>query len=180
MTENKNEVVNRIKEKVAEALMNFHGYKRDDSTAPHEWDLNDKNSQYAMMYEDADIAVDTAISELLTITDDEDGLIENDYLTPSQSVTTSTAMFIFCDAGIGNPLYVKDVRQWLAAVDRAGIPNDTEVEGKLHLSYDIRNNPILERIECGECGHQDVLITEHWCKAIEEHEYKNAREEGTK
>lgn len=87
----------------------------------------------------------------------------------STAVTSSTAIFISCNAGVGNPLYIKDVRAWLKAVDRAGIPEDTEIEGSLHLSYDIRDNPIIERIACGECDYEDVLITEHWCKSIEEH-----------
>jgi hypothetical protein len=80
----------------------------------------------------------------------------------SQTVTRSNATFIFMDAGVGNPAYVKDVREWLKAVDEAGIPDETEIEGTLHLDYDLEPNNI-ERIECAECGAMDVLLTVHNC-----------------
>jgi hypothetical protein len=68
------------------------------------------------------------------------------------------------DAGVGNPAYVRDVREWLKAIDDAGIPDDAEVEGTLHLDYDLEPNNI-ERIECAECGTMDVLLTVHECKS---------------
>lgn len=158
-----------ITEAVTEKLMNTHGYTRDDRYSSMEWDPNRADSQYSMCYEDAELAVSMTIDALKNLDEDEDIEEEEEESTPSEVVTTSAALFIFCDAGIGNPLYVRDVRQWLKAVDRAGIPDDTEVEGTLHLSFDIRN-PNLERIECGECYHKDVLITEHSCKATQESE----------
>jgi hypothetical protein len=157
----------QIAESVAEKLMNIHGYHRDDRYTSREWDPNREDSQYSMTYEDAEIAVDMTIEAISNLEDFE--LEEDTNDTHSDAVTSSAAIFIFCDAGIGNPLDVKDVRQWLKEVDRAGIPDDTEVEGTLHLSYDIREPLLVERIECGECGHKDVLLTEHMCKAIEEH-----------
>ena len=68
------------------------------------------------------------------------------------------------DAGVGNPAYVKDVRDWLKAVEDAGIPDNAEVEGTLHLDYDLEPNNI-ERIECAECGAMDVLLTVHNCNS---------------
>lgn len=85
--------------------------------------------------------------------------------TDSRSIITeSAAIFIFMQATPGQPTYVSDVREWLAAVELAGVPNHTEVEGSLHMSYDIRDARI-ELTECGECGIKDVLVTsdEHVC-----------------
>lgn len=176
-------VVKRITEQVAEILMKFHGWDKDNPLHRAEWNPDIKDSQYSMMYEDAELTVKTTIEALQNYVDDPDDFDDddldleapNEYFAkisrPSTTITSSAAMFIFCDAGVGNPMYVSDVRNWLSAVDRAGIPDDTEVEGSLHLSFDIRN-PNLERIECGECGHKDVLITEHSCRATEEDERK--------
>jgi hypothetical protein len=67
------------------------------------------------------------------------------------------------DAGTGKARYVSDVREWLKRVDRLGVPDDTEVEGTLYLSYDI-DEPYTERIECGGCGKKDILLTVHSCQ----------------
>jgi hypothetical protein len=80
----------------------------------------------------------------------------------------TNATFLFLDTPPGEPFYVSDVREWLAEVDSLHIPEDTEVEGSLHLSYD---TDILtsERSECLYCGdNQDILLTVHDCMAGEE------------
>jgi hypothetical protein len=74
-------------------------------------------------------------------------------------IDESVAVFIFMQATPGKPTYVSDVREWLAAVDAAGVPNHTEIEGTLHMSYDIRQAKV-ERIECLQCGTHDVLVAE--------------------
>ena len=147
-----------------ERLMEESGFSRE-TTSEIEWDASRPDSQYSINLEIAETVVDSVLESLRRLeladieTEQED--------TPNSAVTTSTAIFIFCNAGVGNPLYVRDVREWLRQVDRAGIPDDCEVEGTLHLSYDIEDNPRIERIECGGCGHKDVLITEHCCEEIE-------------
>ena len=88
---------------------------------------------------------------------------EYGHIKRTQTNTTSAAIFIFMDAGTGNPRYVKDVREWLATVDRLGVPDDSEVEGTLHMSVDVRE-PYIERLECGGCGSKDVLLTVHSCE----------------
>jgi hypothetical protein len=88
---------------------------------------------------------------------------EYGHIKRTQTNTTSAAIFIFMDAGTGNARYVKDVREWLATVDRLGVPDDSEVEGTLHISVDVRE-PYIERLECGGCGSKDVLLTVHSCE----------------
>lgn len=151
----------------AERLMEESGYSRE-TTSETEWDANRPDSQYSINLETAEIVVDSVLNSLKNLElEDLEDIEEDEEETPNPTITTSTAIFIFCDAGYGNPLYVKDVREWLRQVDEAGIPDDCEVEGTLNLSYDIRNNPRIERIECGGCGHKDVLITEHCCEETE-------------
>ena len=74
-------------------------------------------------------------------------------------IDESVAVFIFMQATPGNPTYVSDVKEWLAAVEAVGIPDHTEIEGTLHLSYDVRQAKV-SLIECGECGTSDVLVAE--------------------
>jgi hypothetical protein len=64
----------------------------------------------------------------------------------------------------GDPTYVSDVREWLAEIDSLRIPDSTEVEGELYLSFDT-DVVTGERSECLACGNEDdVLMTLHECK----------------
>ena len=82
---------------------------------------------------------------------------------PVGAVTKSNTVFVFMETPPGTPTYVGDVRQWLAEIDSLRIPDSTEVEGELFLSFD---NKILtgERLECLMCGDgEDVLMVMHEC-----------------
>ena len=159
------ESIEELKHKISANLLLARGF--DPKQSPIEWDHTRADSQYALIYEDVDFVVNQLLNEEI---DDEE--FEPVIETPqsrlgsyrSQTVTRSNATFIFMDAGVGNPAYVRDVREWLKAIDDAGIPDDAEVEGTLHLDYDLEPNNI-ERIECGECSAMDVLLTLHKCNS---------------
>ncbi len=168
--------VDVMKERLAIEMMVKNGWKLDEKDKyPIEWDATREDSQYAMMIDEADYAVDAVLNMIQNLTpddveeDEEDLEEESDsifdehgYIKRSQTNTTSAALYIFMDAGYGKPRYVKDVREWLAKVDAARIPDDTEIEGTLHLAYDVDLENI-ERIECLECGEKDLLLTTHNC-----------------
>lgn len=159
---------------VADALMKSHGNTKYNTNAI-EWDPNEPDSQYSMALEDAKLSVETVLGIITDETvnaeyefDDEDEL-EDEEVPASEpkhaqrrasAVTSSAALFIFMQTEPGKPTYVGDVREWIAAIDESGIPDDAEVEGHLHLSYDI-DGPVIEKIECMECGYKDTLISEH-------------------
>lgn len=163
--------VDRIKETIAEALMSSRGWDElSKEKNPIEWDPNQDDSQYSLVKEDVDFVVDEFMQHLATVDipleeEEEEELMFDEYghIRRDQTLTTSACVFIFMDAGTDNPRYVSDVRAWLEEVDRLGAPDDTEIEGTLHLSYDI-DNPYIERIECGGCGEKDVLFTVHSCE----------------
>ena len=142
--------------------------KWDQESSPIEWDKTRSDSQYSLIYEDVEFIVNQLLNEETEEEEEFEPILEvpqprlGSYR--SQTVTRSNATFIFMDAGVGNPAYVRDVREWLKAIDDAGIPDDAEVEGTLHLDYDLEPNNI-ERIECAECGAMDVLLTVHECKS---------------
>jgi hypothetical protein len=161
--------VQRIKDSIAESIMKRNGWTEESKTTnPLDWDPNREDSQYAMVIEETNYIVDAFLNALDSETEEEEEeesiFDEYGHIKRDETNTTSAAIFIFMDAGTGNPRYVSDVREWLATVDRLGVPDDTEIEGTLHLSFDIRNNPYIERIECGGCGAKDVLLTIHSCE----------------
>ena len=159
------ESIEELKHNITTNLLLSRGF--DPKESPLEWDATVRDSQYALLYEDVNFVVNQLLNEEI---DDEE--FEPILETPpyrmgsyrSQTVTRSNATFIFMDAGVGNPAYVRDVREWLKAVDDAGIPDDTEVEGTLHLDYNLEPDKV-ERIECGDCGTMDVLLALHNCNS---------------
>lgn len=163
------DALEELKHKITTSMMLAR--KWDPQSSPIEWDKTRDDSQYSMIYEDVDFIVSELFKETLGEEEQEEEFEPVITAPPhriglhrSQTVTRSNATFIFMDAGVGNPAYVKDVREWLKAVDEAGIPDNAEVEGTLHLDYDLEPNNI-ERIECAECGAMDVLLTVHNCKS---------------
>lgn len=158
--------ITQLKENLAIQTMVKNGWKLEEKDMyPIEWDRNREDSQYSLIYEDASYAVDSILKMLkeIDVPEDFDDEYEEEEET-TDTVTSSAALFIFMDPGIGNPRYVRDVREWLARVDRAGISDDLEIEGTLHLSYDVDLENI-EWIECMECGKKDLLLTKHKCNA---------------
>lgn len=160
------ETIEELKHNIATKLLLARGF--DPKGDPIEWDATREDSQYALVYDDVNFVVNQLLDEEIEADEEEEYEPVLEYPQyrmgshRSQTVTRSNATFIFMDAGVGNPAYVKDVREWLKAVDEAGISDDTEVEGTLHLDYDLEPNSI-ERIECGECSEMDVLLTVHKC-----------------
>lgn len=168
--------IDRIKQTIAESIMQRNGWTEQTKTENSiEWDLSRNDSQYSMVVEETNYVIDAFLQELADTTEDteeedeeeemeeESMFDEYGHLRREQTNTTSATVFIFMDAGTGNPRYVSDVREWLARVDRLGVSNDTEIEGSLYLSLDI-DEPYTERIECGGCGKKDILLTVHSCE----------------
>lgn len=164
--------IDRMKESIIYAMMQKNGWTEESKqTNPLDWDPERDDSQISMIKEDVNFILDSFLEHLETESDDEEELEEEDesifdeygHLRRRQTNTTSASIFVFMDAGTGVPRYVSDVREWLARVDRLGVPNDTEIEGSLYLSFDI-DEPYTERIECGGCGTKDILLTVHSCE----------------
>jgi hypothetical protein len=115
-----------------------------------------------MMFDDAHTAVETFIGALLDLdgsapepSEDVASSIpdatvdtgepdeEERHHSTNPTISKSAAVFIFMDSGMGKATYVGDVRDWLEAVDEAGIPDSTEIDGTLHLSYDVEPTQII-------------------------------------
>ena len=84
------------------------------------------------------------------------------------AVYSSSAIFVFLETAPGVAKTVGDVREWLARVDSFGIPDSQEVDGSLHLDYDM-DVVSGEKSECLYCGNNDdMLMVLHECTAGEE------------
>lgn len=84
------------------------------------------------------------------------------------AIDKGVMLHVFMRTAPGVPTFVSDVREWLAEVDSAEIPDNTEVEGELFLTYD-KEMLTSERSECLYCGdNQDILITVHDCTGGDE------------
>lgn len=159
------EDINQLKQELALQLTDELMKGWDPKESPLEFDATRPDSQISLNYESAvhavDFIVDRLMSEEHEEEDEEDESIfdEHGHLKRKQTNTTSASLFIFMDAGTGNPRYVKDVRKWLENVDKAGIPDDTEIDGQLYLDYDLEG--AVDQIECGECGEKDIIVTTH-------------------
>lgn len=178
-----------LQHKVANALMRAHGFDRRNPEQLQEFSTENPHSQINALLKDADVAISTLLDELMNL-DVEDEVTENlgaitgvvqpegpeepaskehpPFHVPERSaVSISSSLFIFMETAPGEPAYVSDVRDWLATVESAGIPDNTEIEGKLHLGVDKSHNA-ASKIECGECGEFDTVLAEHQCPAWEE------------
>ena len=162
--------------KVANALMRAHGYNRRLPEDKMEFDQTNPNSQYAMSYEDAKVAVETFVGTLMDLEteeleekdEDQEHTVEDyELLTIPErtAVKSSAATFIFLETPVGEPMYISDVREWLTAIDNAGYPDDLEVEGFLHTSRDYDTN-YVDKIECGDCGTTDTVLITHECEEV--------------
>ena len=79
----------------------------------------------------------------------------------SPNILSNTTVFLFCQAPDGEGITIKDVRQWLEKVDLLKLPEDTELEGAIFLSVDLKDTTV-SKIGCGECipdcNHEDILV----------------------
>jgi hypothetical protein len=156
-----------LREKIAEALMIAHGYKKNTPILKHEWDPEKEDSAYSMMLEDADIAL-----EVLEKHDEDDvapllGVVqppEEAGEAPSDSVQIKTVYFLSLKNEAGKPIFLSDVKSWVEEAVSANIPEDTEVEGSLHLMHDF-NSQQVDAIYCPQCKDEGtLLVRNHECK----------------
>ena len=160
------DVIETLTKSIAERMMVRNGFEKPQGKHSYdiEWDLDNDTSQYSIITDDVRFVVTEALRDLMNL---EDGAEDHSFTKPT--VHTTNALFIFMDSGVGNPTYIRDVREWLQRVDEAGLPDELEIEGTLHLSYDIRGDEpggefvTAQTIECGECGAMDLLVNSHDC-----------------
>lgn len=166
------DIIETLTASIAEKMMIRNGNKKpdDENTYDIEWDLSREDSQYSIITDDVRYVVNETLMQIMDLEDEAlDPILTNEGPFQKPTVHTTNALFIFMDSGVGNPTYVRDVREWLRRVDEAGLPDELEIEGTLHLSYDIRGDEpggefvTAQTIECGDCGGTDLLVNSHDC-----------------
>lgn len=152
--------LNYLSHKVANALMRHHGFDRRNEKHKWEFDHTHPESQYSMMFSDADVAVRTAIESLMDLgTEDEvpetpqvattapdetvdTGEPDVEYVStedvftepkPASKVAIINNMFIICQKiDRDDSITIKDIKIWLEQMENAGAEDDHQVEGFLH------------------------------------------------
>lgn len=154
------QTLNYLTHKVANALMRHHGFDRRNEKHKWEFDHTHPESQYSMMFSDADVAVRTAIESLMSLSTEEEVPETPEVATtaPDETVDTGEPDLDFVSAdevfteperdsnvAIINNLYIicqkrnqderitiEDVKVWLEQMENAGATDDHEVDGFLH------------------------------------------------
>jgi len=183
------EIVDQLKLMCAEQMMIGRGY--DDTPRDSiEWDFNHSESQASMCYDDVSNVVDflfdagilvdgepdpetephthTHTHEQHTYQDQQDSLANQSVI-----LTMSLTPFIWKDDSEGvprrefhRPITVRDLRDFMDSLDRIKALDTEELEGELWFSRDIRDTEV-DRISCGDCGQEDLLVANHFCEGHE-------------
>jgi len=122
-----------VKEYVAEKLMHQSGYTSKDEN-PLEWDASREDSQYSILLDVAEAAID-ATMEALDLIDKEHHEEQFPKADEEDAVYSSNTTYVFLDNN-NKVITVGDVRKWLAEVDGLNTPDHFAVEGYLHLMFD--------------------------------------------
>lgn len=100
------------------------------STEIFEWDPDDPNNQH--LQEEVAVTVDSVIRQINEMQIPRE---EKQTQPTGVAVVRTDTLQIICDAGEGAALYVSDVKKWLDAVEKAGISDVSQIEGRLVITY---------------------------------------------
>lgn len=174
-----------VLELVAERLMESRDWSRSNPSHRLEWDPSNPDSQYSMVLEDAEIAIN-AVEEALDLfeknnrilprTSPKQGVMDPNF--PRTAVTRQITTYIILGEYTEVPITVGDVRRWVDEVDSLGVDDDFSVEGNLILMYDEKPLAINSSV-CAECySEEDVLISNHTCYGGISPEHPSVRGKG--
>jgi hypothetical protein len=138
-------------------VMNQRGYDINNPIYRTEFDLDNTDSQISMVYEDVEVIVNFLEEYGYGATEQEyfdscDNPVVDIYKPPSGfSVTSKTHVSLNKGSSFA------DLKRFVSQLELMQISDDTDIDG--HLSYDLSfNDPIIDRISCGDCGYEDYLI----------------------
>jgi hypothetical protein len=156
----KDEKMNRedLLHHLAEALMEAHGYTEETKeSSPLEWNPDIKDSQYSMLYEDAETLLDeyktlSALSELISMTGSLGQYPETRWDETTQAGHTvpemprvDTYVSIYHTLNGPSPTF-GELREWMEKAQIMGATDDTVVNGYLALTMDVEN-AFVQKIE---------------------------------
>jgi hypothetical protein len=141
---------------LTETLMEAHGFSRDETT-PLEWNPDIKDSQYAMLYEDAETLLEeyktvSAISELIGMTGGLGQYPETRWDETTQAGHTVPAMptvdtYVSIYHTLNNPSPTfGELREWMEKAQIMGATDETVLSGYLSLTMDVEN-AFVQKIE---------------------------------
>lgn len=134
-----------IKQYVAERLMDHAGFG-DREKYPLEWDPEQLDSQLAGYLDIADVSVSATIDALRSI-----GLLAEDKFDEENDVEKNlqydveeeypihhqATIYVTLKQKVGEALTLGDLRDFMYEVEPLKLPDTTELEGEIHLMYDL-------------------------------------------
>lgn len=134
-----------VKQYVAERLMDHAGFG-DKEKYPLEWDPEYLDSQLAGYLDIADVSVSATIDALQSIglipedSSDEEKKSEKNLqydVEDKYPIHHQATIYIILKQKAGEPLTLGDLRDFMHEVDPLGLSDNTEIEGEIHLMYDL-------------------------------------------
>jgi hypothetical protein len=144
-----------VKQYVAEKLMDYSGFG-DKEKYPLEWDTENPYSQLYGYLEIADVSVGATIDALqsigLLLKDEYDDVADIDpnpnpnpnpaldpqyYVEEEHPINRQATIYLSLKQKPGKPLTLKDLRDFLNEIDALELPETTNLEGDIHLMYDL-------------------------------------------
>lgn len=134
-----------VKQYVAERLMDHAGFG-DREKYPLEWDPEQLDSQLAGYLDIADVSVSATIDALQSI-----GLLPEDRFDEEKNagknlqydveeeypIHHQATIYVTLKQKVGEALTLGDLRDFMYEVEPLGLPDSAELEGEIHLMYDL-------------------------------------------
>lgn len=162
-------------DKITEELMvNTRGYVRDRNKFPIEWDKNNPDSQFAMVAEDIEYALNVLDSLGYVIVKNFNGTVDTgtssspsnnihiSNIEGGSSVVTDVVMSV---STTENPT-LGNLKEFVERLDRLSIPDDAVIRGRVTKTVYLVDSS-ADRLECGDCEASDYIVYSvgHTCES---------------
>jgi hypothetical protein len=143
-------------EEISLVMMERNGYDIDDTSYRIEFDTSRNDSQLSIIREDV-----TFVLRYL----EEHGVCFDDFQPNYGEVIVGVSPIkkgfnteSINHITLGKESNFTDLKDFVTQLELMELPEDTELDGYLSVTLKV-DNPVIERITCGDCGYKDYLTT---------------------
>lgn len=154
----------QLRDVLGEHLMTTtRGYSANRSIHSIEWDQDNPDSQFAIILEDVDLII-AKLEELGLLSLEHPqamtGVVQPVLTKRVKSLTKTASVTV----GIDKHATLDDLEEFVETLKALGVEPDQQVYKNHELTL-VFDDCGVERIKCGECGYEDVIIypADHVC-----------------